>query len=708
MIGNYGQLKDNTGKFTANFDVNYTPVSANYPASTPAQVVVQAGDTLRTIALRAYGDTSLWYLIADENGLSDPDAILQIGIVLKIPNQVISLANDSGTYKPFNPVAVLGNTTPTLLGPPAVFRFVAPPPSTPVYDLSIIPPGTVFPNPNMTDKAKWEWYYYTYIFDQKSYGQQVAGNNMGPGELYGQKSLEPDPYTVNQLAINQLGGSNWMDDVPFFFTQQEQLEAQVQAQAHSTYQSDNNSSALTPELQAAQLDLRISIANLSAKINNLTSSNNLFSGLQPFNWNATASAATSPEVGSAAGSGFGSNWQDAFGISNASSSMIGNGAVDLSFSAPIVTPNEQRTITVGKEGAQGLWGVAASIAGIGASNADIKRTQLQLESANLGKSVLHIGDVLNLGNGSISAQGLTQDARLDAEYQLNIQKQREAAAADHNEALPIQNNITGGLQSLTDGEIGSALLRSYGYGSTSGKDSIYGNAEIRATPSSNPNDAVFYAYLTNNNPVGVGLTETLALNIATDHDNWTPQQKVAIYNAGVAADGIALSFGSAYAGGPAFTGTQNGVRLDQTDTRAINSLSPVLEFDATGNEVMYRSMTPEQARVFERTGRIPATGETSVSPLRSYAEQYDGVTYQITVKPGTSAQLQNIGVAANEATSVQFPDLSTQTGSWNQTNARFKVESGQTTTQLGRGVALDIFNLNIIDYQVVRSNRVTR
>lgn len=48
----------------ADFDFNYTPVSAQYPASTPGSYVVSAGDTLRGIALAVFGDAQLWYLTA--------------------------------------------------------------------------------------------------------------------------------------------------------------------------------------------------------------------------------------------------------------------------------------------------------------------------------------------------------------------------------------------------------------------------------------------------------------------------------------------------------------------------------------------------------------------------------------------------------------------------------------------------------------------
>lgn len=136
-------------------------------------------------------------------------------------------------------------------------------------------------------------------------------------------------------------------------------------------------------------------------------------------------------------------------------------------------------------------------------------------------------------------------------------------------------------------------------------------------------------------------------------------------------------------------------------TRAENPLSPVLEFDAFGNEIVYRTMSSEQYKLFKVTGVMPATGETSISPSLAYSSGYEGVTVRITTAPGTSSALQKIGIAANEPAAAQFSDMSMRPGSWVQENARFKVEGGQMTTQLGRGKALDIFNGNIVKFEVV-------
>jgi filamentous hemagglutinin len=113
-------------------------------------------------------------------------------------------------------------------------------------------------------------------------------------------------------------------------------------------------------------------------------------------------------------------------------------------------------------------------------------------------------------------------------------------------------------------------------------------------------------------------------------------------------------------------------------------------------------MSESHFEYLQQTGTLLPNTETSTSPLLSYASKYDGITVKMTTAPGTSARLQEIGIAANEPAATVFPDMSTRTGSWMQTNARFKVEGGQMTTQLGQGRAIDIFNEGLIDFSRIQ------
>lgn len=141
-------------------------------------------------------------------------------------------------------------------------------------------------------------------------------------------------------------------------------------------------------------------------------------------------------------------------------------------------------------------------------------------------------------------------------------------------------------------------------------------------------------------------------------------------------------------------------------TRSVNPLSPVLELDAHGNEIMYRSLSPQDFKYLERTGMLRPTTETSISPDFAYSSKYINnnsvtVRFATATAPGTSAALQELGIAANLPAALEL-GMVQRNGSWMQTNTRFKVEGGQMTTQLGQGPGITIFNRGIVDFKHVR------
>ncbi|MHB1059978.1 MAG: LysM peptidoglycan-binding domain-containing protein, partial [Rhodanobacter sp.] len=72
--------------------------------------VTQFGDTLKSIAQAQYGNASLWYVIAQANALNSDDDLVA-GQTLSIP-QVTTSANTASTFKPYDPAAIAGSTTP--------------------------------------------------------------------------------------------------------------------------------------------------------------------------------------------------------------------------------------------------------------------------------------------------------------------------------------------------------------------------------------------------------------------------------------------------------------------------------------------------------------------------------------------------------------------------------------------------------------------
>jgi YD repeat-containing protein len=101
------------------YTTDISPLSAIYEGSnTPGSYTVAAGDTLMSIAQTLFGDSKLWYLIADANSLSkgptDELDASYIGRSLRVPNSDQTVGNTSTNWKPYNPTEMIGDLTPTI------------------------------------------------------------------------------------------------------------------------------------------------------------------------------------------------------------------------------------------------------------------------------------------------------------------------------------------------------------------------------------------------------------------------------------------------------------------------------------------------------------------------------------------------------------------------------------------------------------------
>ncbi|CEG56033.1 conserved protein of unknown function [RHS_repeat] [Legionella fallonii LLAP-10] len=100
-------------------------VAPDAPQDNLGSYTVQSGDSLENIALQVYGDSSLWYLLADANGISDRGAQagsseqLHIGQRLNIPPVATGQHHSSGTHKVLNGTQMIGDTSATVIAPAA-------------------------------------------------------------------------------------------------------------------------------------------------------------------------------------------------------------------------------------------------------------------------------------------------------------------------------------------------------------------------------------------------------------------------------------------------------------------------------------------------------------------------------------------------------------------------------------------------------------
>ncbi|WP_141753345.1 DUF4214 domain-containing protein, partial [Duganella sp. HH101] len=90
----------------------YVGVTSPVVTAAPSSYSVQGtGETLQTIAQAVWGDSKLWYLIAEANGI-DGTTKLDSGRILRIPTRVNTLHNDYATFKPYDAAEAMGSTTP--------------------------------------------------------------------------------------------------------------------------------------------------------------------------------------------------------------------------------------------------------------------------------------------------------------------------------------------------------------------------------------------------------------------------------------------------------------------------------------------------------------------------------------------------------------------------------------------------------------------
>lgn len=96
---------------------SYTGAISVAQTSAPSAYTVQRqGETPQSIAQAIWGDSKLWYLIADANGLNAGDT-LELNRVLNIPIRLNTAHNDFTTFQPYNASEAIGNTTPALPPP---------------------------------------------------------------------------------------------------------------------------------------------------------------------------------------------------------------------------------------------------------------------------------------------------------------------------------------------------------------------------------------------------------------------------------------------------------------------------------------------------------------------------------------------------------------------------------------------------------------
>lgn len=125
------------GKAQMNVYAGFTPVGSKdndiseqpqtilpeIPQTITGEYILQINDSLEQIALQVYGDSSLWYIIADANGLASKDdkvgksEALRPGQRLTIPPVAVGQHHKNDTHKVLNKYQMVGDISPTVAMP---------------------------------------------------------------------------------------------------------------------------------------------------------------------------------------------------------------------------------------------------------------------------------------------------------------------------------------------------------------------------------------------------------------------------------------------------------------------------------------------------------------------------------------------------------------------------------------------------------------
>jgi YD repeat-containing protein len=101
-----------TGSSHADFDLSVASINSYNQGSASGSYTVRTGDTLQSIAASLWGDASLWYKLAEANGMAAANA-LSDGQRLTVPAGVMKSHHNASTFKPYDPAEVIGDATPS-------------------------------------------------------------------------------------------------------------------------------------------------------------------------------------------------------------------------------------------------------------------------------------------------------------------------------------------------------------------------------------------------------------------------------------------------------------------------------------------------------------------------------------------------------------------------------------------------------------------
>ncbi|WP_109807729.1 RHS repeat protein [Sphingosinithalassobacter portus] len=96
----------------ADFGLGYDAITSYAQGSSGGMYTAQGGESLAAVAANLWGDASLWYKLAEANGMSGSTTLVA-GQSLILPAGVQRTHHSSTTLRPYDPTETLGDTSPT-------------------------------------------------------------------------------------------------------------------------------------------------------------------------------------------------------------------------------------------------------------------------------------------------------------------------------------------------------------------------------------------------------------------------------------------------------------------------------------------------------------------------------------------------------------------------------------------------------------------
>ncbi|MEK7217042.1 MAG: hypothetical protein AAB289_15770, partial [Chloroflexota bacterium] len=116
LIVNDNEIGNDDAAAAGEFASAWESASSSTFTTAPTTYTVQGdGETLQSVARTLWGDSRLWYRIADANGLHS--SAVSKNQILTIPARATTIHDDANTYRPYDVNRHIGSSSPAIPGP---------------------------------------------------------------------------------------------------------------------------------------------------------------------------------------------------------------------------------------------------------------------------------------------------------------------------------------------------------------------------------------------------------------------------------------------------------------------------------------------------------------------------------------------------------------------------------------------------------------